>query len=123
QRNHRLLGIINTRGAHRKPAAGILFRNMTSSAIVSETGILCETRPWSGSTGRGKFSLDPLDDRHEGGAKPGARGAVRFSRVVPALLVSALRLRSAQRAFAGRRPGLDTRFFPAPAGTPGAYGR
>ena len=36
--------------------------------------ILCETRPWSGSTGRGKFSLDPLDDRHEGGAKPGAGG-------------------------------------------------
>ena len=91
--------------------------------LLVKHAILCETRPWSGSRGRGKFSHHPLDDRHEGGAKPVARGAVRFSRVVPALLVSALRLRSAQRAFAGGRSGLDTRFFPAPAGTSGAYGR
>src|SRR6201987_3957251 len=53
-------------------------------------GILCGTRPWSASGGRGELSHHALDDRHEGGAKSGARGAVRFGRVVPALLVYAL---------------------------------
>ena len=43
-----------------------------------------------------ELSHHALDDRHEGGAKSGARGAVRFSRVVPALLVSALHFRSAR---------------------------
>src|ERR1700748_74664 len=70
----------------------------------ANTVIACGTRPWSASGGRGEFSRHPLDDRHAGGTEPGPRGAVRFSRVVPALLVSALRLHSAPRAFAGRCP-------------------
>src|SRR5580704_1351788 len=63
-------------------------------------GILCGTRPWSAVGRRSELSHHTLDDRHEGGAKSGARGAVRFSRAVPALLVSALHIRSTPRAFA-----------------------
>jgi hypothetical protein len=51
-------------------------------------GFFCGTRPWSTGGGRSELSHYALDDRHAGGAKSGARGAVRFSRVVPALLVS-----------------------------------
>jgi serine/threonine protein kinase/tetratricopeptide (TPR) repeat protein len=50
----------------------------------------------------GTLSYHALGDRHEGGAKPSAMEAVRFGRVVPALLVSTRHLRSAPRAFAGR---------------------
>ena len=78
---------------------------MLSPGIVVEHGVSCGTRPWSTRGGRGKLSRHALDDRHEGGAKSGARGAVRLSRVVPRLLVSALHLRSTPRAFARRRPG------------------
>jgi hypothetical protein len=52
--------------------------------------------------GRGKLSYHALDDRHEGDVKPSAMEAVRFSRVVPALLVSTLHVRSGPRAFAGK---------------------
>ena len=61
--------------------------------------------------GAASSHIDALDDRHEGGKKSGARRAVRFSRVVPALLVSALHFRSAPRVFAGRCQGLDQGFF------------
>jgi len=37
-------------------------------------GILCGTRSWSVGGGRGELSHHALDDRHEGGAKSGARG-------------------------------------------------
>ncbi len=40
--------------------------------------------------GAARFSYPALDDRHEGGVKPSAMEAVRFGRVVPALLVSTL---------------------------------
>jgi len=37
-------------------------------------GILCGTRSWSVGGARGELSHHALDDRHEGGAKSGARG-------------------------------------------------
>jgi hypothetical protein len=82
-------------------------------------GFLCGTRPWSAVGRRSELSHHTLDDRHEGGAKSGARGAVRFSRAVPSLLVSALHFRSASGAFAGGCARFDPKFFPPLGGTPG----
>src|SRR5271166_1559403 len=80
----------------------MLFPNCFGALLLGEIRKSCGTRPWSASGGRGKLSYHALDDRHEGGAKPSAMEAVRLGRVVPALLVSALHVRSAPRAFAGR---------------------
>ena len=76
----------------------ILFLNAISALFLVKHGILCGMRPWSASGGRGELSHDALDDRYEGGAKPSARWAVRFSSVVPQLLVSTLRVRLPPRA-------------------------
>src|SRR5271166_4302267 len=80
----------------------MLFPNCFGALLLGEIRKSCGTRPWSAIGGRGKLSYHALDDRREGGAKPSAMEAVRFSRVVPALLVSTLHLRSVPRAFAGR---------------------
>src|SRR6516164_4657100 len=44
---------------------------------------LCGTRPWFPSGGRGELTHHAPDDHHEGGAKSGRRGALRFGSVVP----------------------------------------
>src|SRR6266481_2228908 len=80
----------------------MLFLNYFRALLLDEIGKSCGTRPWSASGGRGTLSYHALDDRHEGDVKPSAMEAVRFGRVVPALLVSTLLLRSAPRAFADR---------------------
>src|SRR5271166_4750502 len=80
----------------------MLFPNCFGALLLGEIRKSCGTRPWSASGGRGKLSYRALDDRHEGGVEPSAMEAVRFSRVVPALLVSTLHVRSGPRAFAGR---------------------
>jgi hypothetical protein len=48
----------------------------------------------------GKLSHHALDDRHEGGAKSGAREPASFSRIVPAVLESTLHVRLAPRTVA-----------------------
>jgi hypothetical protein len=78
--------------------SGILFLDKLSAAIVGKRSILRETRPWSANGGRGELSHYALDDRHEGGAKSSARGAVGLGRIVPDLLVSALHFRVGESA-------------------------
>src|SRR5271166_7141289 len=80
----------------------MLFPNCFGALLLGEIRKSCGTRPWSASGGRGTLSYHALDDRHEGDVKPSAMEAVRFGRVVPALLVSTLYVRSGPRAFAGR---------------------
>ena len=63
--------------------SGFLFLKMFHPLLLVRDPILCETRPRSARGGRGELSHHALDDRHEGGAKSGARGAVGFGRVVP----------------------------------------
>ena len=48
-------------------------------------GIHCGTRPWSADGVHGKLSRHGLGDRHESGAKSGAREPASFSRIAPAL--------------------------------------
>jgi hypothetical protein len=54
-------------------------------------GIHCGTRSWSADGVHGKFSHHALGDRHESGAKSGAREPACFSRIVPAVLESTRR--------------------------------
>jgi hypothetical protein len=84
---------------------------MLLPVIVAETRNSCGTRPWSAGGGCGELSHHALDDRHEGGTKSGPMGTVRFSRVVPSLLVSALHFRSAPWAFARGCARFDPKFF------------
>ena len=63
-----------------KDGLGISFLNRLSAAIVGKESLLREARPWSVSRGRGELSQHALDDRHEGDAKSGASGRVRFGR-------------------------------------------
>jgi hypothetical protein len=86
----------------RSAVPGILFLNYFHALLLGEIRKSCGTRSWSASGGRGTLSYHALDDRRESGVKANAMEAVRFGRIVPALLVSALHLRSAPRAFAGR---------------------
>ena len=74
---------------------------MLLPVIIGGTRNSCGTRPWSDGGGRGELSHHALDNCHEGGTKPSPMGTVRFSGVVPSLLVSALHFRSAPWAFAG----------------------
>ena len=80
---------------------GILFLNHFHALLLGEIRKSCGTRSWSASGGRGTLSYHALDDRREGGVKANEMEAVRFGRIVPALLVST-HLRSAPRTFAGR---------------------
>src|ERR1700752_4943618 len=83
--------------------SGILFLNMLFARYYwVKYGNLVERDHGLPAEGAGTLSYHALDDRHEGGVKPNAMEAVRFGRVVPALLVSTLHLRSAPRAFALR---------------------
>ena len=100
-------------------ASEILFLNMLLPVTVSGTRNSCGTRPWSAGGGCGELSHHALDNCYEGGTKPSPMGTVRFSRVVPSLLVSALHFRSAPWEFAGGCARFDPRFFPPPGGTPG----
>jgi hypothetical protein len=81
---------------------GILFLNYVHALLLNEIRKSCGTRSWSASGGRGTLSYHALDNRHEDGVNPNAMEAVRFGRIVPALSVSTLHLRSAPRAFGGR---------------------
>src|ERR1700751_1007508 len=101
--------IIGDEGLHpvTKAARFQSFRNFVPKhafcpLLLGEIRKSCGTRSWSASGGRGTLSYHALDDRHEGGVKPNAMEAVRFSRVVAPLLVSTLHPRSAPRAFALR---------------------
>ena len=83
--------------------------------LLGEIRKSCGTRSWSASGGHGTLSYHALDDRHDGGVKANAMEAVRFGRIVPALLVSTLHLRSAPWAFAIRdRRGLRRSSSKAP---------
>jgi hypothetical protein len=55
-----------------------LFLNMFRPARVDETRKILVERDHGPTVEGGEFSHHALDDRHEGGVKPGARGAVRF---------------------------------------------
>jgi hypothetical protein len=46
QRNHRLLGVINTRGATGHRAAGILFRNLILRAFANLFDVVVYSRDW-----------------------------------------------------------------------------
>ena len=87
--------------------------------IVGGTRNSFGTRPWSAGRGCGELSHHALDDRHEGGTKSRPMGSVRFGRVVPSLLVSALHFRSTPWAFAGGCARFDPKFFSPHGGTPG----
>src|SRR5262249_46844203 len=63
-------------------------------------GIHCGTRPWSADGVHGKLSHHALGDRHESGAKSGAREPACFSRIVPAVLESTLQVCLAPRTVA-----------------------
>src|SRR6516225_97681 len=68
-------------------------------------GIHCGTRPWSADEVHGKLSHHTPGDRHESGAKSGAKEPACFSRIVPAVLESILHVRLAPRTVArGGRP-------------------
>jgi hypothetical protein len=57
----------------------ILFLNMISAVSLVKHGIHCGTRPWSADEVNGKLSHHGLGDRHESGAKSGAREPACFS--------------------------------------------
>ena len=79
-----------------------LFLNSFDALLLDEIRKSCGTRSWCAGGGRGTLSYHALDDRREGGVRPNAMEAVRFGRVVPALLACTLHLRAAPRAFALR---------------------
>ena len=60
-------------------ASQILFLNGLLPSIVGKDLLLRETRPWSGSGGRGEFSQHSRDDRRKGGAESRATREVHFS--------------------------------------------